>query len=142
MFFIPIGIWNGSPKISVGYYIWKSLIPSVIGNIIGGGFFVGTAYWYLYLTGEGSVAIDFNLGSLESAMEAGGPMGGKRQRQSPSEQTAVSGHNAQNGSFINGIEPPELPHSGGNLSSGIGRELSADVYAKRKGEPSEKGSHV
>lgn len=44
MFLIPIGIFNGAP-ISVGYYIWKSMIPALIGNTIGGGFFVGVVYW-------------------------------------------------------------------------------------------------
>ena len=44
MFLIPIGIFNGAP-IGVGYYIWKSMIPALIGNTIGGGFFVGVVYW-------------------------------------------------------------------------------------------------
>ncbi|MCJ1472266.1 hypothetical protein MMC13_000913 [Lambiella insularis] len=142
MFFIPIGIWNGAPNITVGYYIWKSMIPSVIGNIIGGGIFVGAAYWYLYLTGEGSVNIDFNIGSLESAMEAGGPMEGEQQQQSVNDRTAANGHASHNGSIIEGQEPPELPHSGGYMSSGIGRELSAGMYAKRKGAPNEKETPV
>lgn len=47
------GMWNGAP-ITVGYYIWKSMIPALIGNTIGGALFVGAVYWYLYLTGEGS----------------------------------------------------------------------------------------
>jgi hypothetical protein len=47
MFFIPIAIFVGDPSISIGFYIWKSMIPTLIGNIIGGGFFVGAAYWYL-----------------------------------------------------------------------------------------------
>jgi len=44
MFLIPIGIFNGAP-ITVGYYIWKSMIPALLGNTIGGGFFVGVVYW-------------------------------------------------------------------------------------------------
>lgn len=52
MFFIPAAIFQGAPGISVGYYIWKSMIPALIGNIIGGGLFVGVMYWYLVrLTG-------------------------------------------------------------------------------------------
>lgn len=73
MFFIPTGIWVGAP-FSAGYYIYKSLIPTLLGNMVGGGFFVGFMYWYLYLTGEENVTVEFNLGSLESAMEAGGPI--------------------------------------------------------------------
>lgn len=34
MFFIPLGIWCGAP-FGVGYYIWKSLIPTALGNIVG-----------------------------------------------------------------------------------------------------------
>lgn len=44
--------------ITVGYYIWKSMIPALIGNIIGGGLFVGVVYWYLHLSSEPAVAID------------------------------------------------------------------------------------
>ncbi|MCJ1378478.1 hypothetical protein MMC17_001577 [Xylographa soralifera] len=142
MYFIPIAIFNGSTTITVGYYIWKSLIPTVIGNMIGGGIFVGAAYWYLYLTGEGSIDIDFNVGSLESAMEAGGPMGGKRQRQSIGGQTAAEDRGMSNEKVIEGQEPPELPHSGANMRSGISKELSADTYAKRKGATNEKDGNA
>ena len=76
MFFVPMGIFLGNPDITVGYYIWKSLLPALIGNIIGGGFFVGVAYWYMvcqdinssevphtnaycqYLLGEGPIPVD------------------------------------------------------------------------------------
>lgn len=35
------------------------MIPSLIGNIIGGGLFVGMAYWYLHVSGEeGPIAVD------------------------------------------------------------------------------------
>ena len=50
------------------------MIPTLLGNIVGGGLFVATPYWYLYLTGDDGVSVDFNIGSLASAMEAGGPM--------------------------------------------------------------------
>jgi hypothetical protein len=35
MFYIPIGMVNGAP-VSVGRYVWHSMIPSLIGNILGG----------------------------------------------------------------------------------------------------------
>lgn len=41
MFFVPTAIWQHDPAINVGYYIWKSMIPALIGNIIGGALFVG-----------------------------------------------------------------------------------------------------
>jgi formate/nitrite transporter FocA (FNT family) len=47
MFFVPQAIFLGSPDITVGYYIWKSMIPALIGNIVGGGLLVGVVYWYL-----------------------------------------------------------------------------------------------
>jgi hypothetical protein len=53
MFYIPLGIWlDDSKKLTVGTYIGKSMAAAGLGNIFGGGFFVGTLYWYIYLTGE------------------------------------------------------------------------------------------
>ncbi|KAI4725944.1 Formate/nitrite transporter [Aureobasidium sp. EXF-10728] len=52
MFYIPVAIFLGAPQISVGLYIWKSMIPALLGNIVGGGLFVGVVYWYLYLAGN------------------------------------------------------------------------------------------
>lgn len=59
MFFITMRIWNGAP-FGVGYYIWESMLPTALGNMVGGGFFVGTIYWYLYLPGERDVEVSFN----------------------------------------------------------------------------------
>lgn len=59
MFYIPLAIFLHHPKISVGYYIWKSMIPAGLGNIVGGGLFVAIIYWYLFLVGQGGpVTID------------------------------------------------------------------------------------
>lgn len=58
MFLIPNAIMHGSQTISVGLYIWKGIIPALLGNIIGGGFFVGCLYYYLHLQGQSDVAID------------------------------------------------------------------------------------
>lgn len=47
------------PDLTVGCYIWKSMIPAALGNIVGGSVFVAVVYWYLYLVGtEGPVCID------------------------------------------------------------------------------------
>lgn len=150
MFFIPIGIWNGAP-FGVGYYIWKSLIPTALGNMVGGGFFVGSLYWYLYLTGEGQVEVSFDMGGLASAMEAGGPMGRSDNRSRCNEcggrMHVLDGVESRNG----GVEAKKigspatggevdakthLPHSGGGLASGVGMELSNEKYMKRKGDSS------
>ncbi|KAL3493515.1 Formate/nitrite transporter [Aspergillus germanicus] len=49
MTFVPMAIWLEAPGISVGLYVWKGIIPTLLGNIVGGGLFVGTYYWYMYL---------------------------------------------------------------------------------------------
>ncbi|KAJ5634269.1 hypothetical protein N7528_002111 [Penicillium herquei] len=49
MTFIPLGIWVDTPGITVGLYIWKGIIPTLLGNILGGSLFCGTYYWYMYL---------------------------------------------------------------------------------------------
>ncbi|KAJ5579635.1 formate/nitrite transporter family protein [Penicillium hispanicum] len=57
MTFIPMAIWLDAPKITVGLYIWKGIIPTVIGNILGGGLFCGTYYWYMYLLDINSLSV-------------------------------------------------------------------------------------
>lgn len=52
MYFIPCAIFYGHPTITTSFYVWKSLIPTTLGNIVGGGLFVAVPYWYLYLWGE------------------------------------------------------------------------------------------
>lgn len=44
MFLVPVGMYYGAP-FGVGYYIWKSMIPAALGNIVGGFGFVGVSYW-------------------------------------------------------------------------------------------------
>ena len=115
MTWVPLALWLGHPEISAGLYIWKSLIPTLIGNFLGGGVFVGTAYWYLYLTGEDAVDVHFNVGGIGSAVQEGvGPTDGK---------------------VIHGREPEDhakrLPDSGGAMVSGIGRELSGEKFGKK-----------
>lgn len=58
MYFVPTAIFHGDPTISTTFYIWKSLIPALIGNIVGGALLVGVFFWYLYLAGEGPVSVD------------------------------------------------------------------------------------
>ena len=141
MYFIPVAIFYGHPDIGVGLYIWKSMIPTALGNTLGGGLFVGGMYWYLYLTGPGSEDIKFDLGYLDSAMEAGGPVGPSIRNSGPNSQ---SSQEEKNGTITKGKEPGEghpnhvgsLPSSDQQMASGLGRELSAEAYTHRKGEPS------
>ena len=77
-----MGIWVGTPDLTVGLYIWKGIvsnrfskhvsapkkrvrnepnrlqIPAGLGNIIGGAVFCGGYYWLMYLWGEEPIAID------------------------------------------------------------------------------------
>ena len=103
---------------------------------------MGAAYWYLFLTGSGSVDIDFNLGSLNTAMDAGGPLGRAHARS----QGIPNGHHGSEGEVIEGkviddVAPhvdsnasESLPHSGSYMASGIGKELSPDIYANSPGQ--------
>jgi len=64
MFFIPMGILlKGVPTLvsqaglTLEHLTWtgfltRNLLPVTIGNVIGGGFFVATIYWYVYLRPE------------------------------------------------------------------------------------------
>jgi len=66
MYFIPLAIFiknfdpayfatvaekltDGGRMLTWGNFIVRNLIPSTIGNIIGGGFMVGLMYWFIYL---------------------------------------------------------------------------------------------
>ena len=61
MYFIPTGIflhsWAGvalpagmaADALNWGSFLWNNLLPVTIGNIIGGGVFVGMSYWGAYL---------------------------------------------------------------------------------------------
>jgi len=57
MAFIPLGIWVGAP-ISVGLYIWKGIIPALLGNIVGGALFCGCYYYYMYILGNEPIVIN------------------------------------------------------------------------------------
>jgi len=47
MFFVPLGMFYGA-DVSWGQFIVNNLIPVTLGNIVGGGLFVGVIYWWLY----------------------------------------------------------------------------------------------
>ena len=48
MFYIPMGIFEGAP-VTWASFVFNNLIPSALGNIVGGAFFVGGIYWYTYI---------------------------------------------------------------------------------------------
>jgi formate/nitrite transporter FocA (FNT family) len=47
MFFIPSGIMYGA-NVTWAQFFTVNLIPVTLGNIVGGGLFVGAIYWYIY----------------------------------------------------------------------------------------------
>ena len=47
MFFIPVGIMYGA-KVTWSAFLLDNLVAVTLGNIIGGAFFVGGIYWYVY----------------------------------------------------------------------------------------------
>ena len=47
MFFIPLGIFYGAPVSWYQFFV-VNLIPVTLGNIVGGSFFVGAIYWFVY----------------------------------------------------------------------------------------------
>lgn len=48
MFFLPAAIFTGSAG-EYGYFLWKNLIPAILGNTLGGAF-VAFCYWFVYIT--------------------------------------------------------------------------------------------
>uniref|UniRef100_A0A0G4I9I7 PAS domain-containing protein n=1 Tax=Chromera velia CCMP2878 TaxID=1169474 RepID=A0A0G4I9I7_9ALVE len=47
LFFVPLAMMYGS-QISVGDFLWKNLIPSILGNYVGGALFCGGGLFLLY----------------------------------------------------------------------------------------------
>ncbi|CAF1074646.1 unnamed protein product [Rotaria sordida] len=56
MFTVQMGMILGA-DLSIGNYILHVLIPVTLGNIIGGGGFVGFVYWYLYLAKKSNIDV-------------------------------------------------------------------------------------
>ena len=114
------------------------MIPTALGNIIGGGLFVGGMYWYLYLTGEGSDNITFNIGGLDSATEISGPVDRSLRKPVP---VSANGQDEKEHVMMNGKGPEQghpdhaasLPSSDQAMASGLGRELTAEKYKDMKG---------
>ena len=55
--FVPT-LRNKLTDITIGMYIGKGIAPALLGNIVGGGLFVGVLYWYLHLQGQDDILID------------------------------------------------------------------------------------
>jgi hypothetical protein len=129
MFFIPMAIFVGAPEpLTVTFYIWKSLIPALIGNAIGGGLFVGVLYWYLYLAGN-EVPIHFDNTPMDTAVyEQGGPL-----HQHMTSTGAGTGYGTQsNGHGPEIKDGHAIPDSGNRGVSGLARDLHGKMFKKEK----------
>ncbi|KAF2464242.1 formate/nitrite transporter family protein [Lindgomyces ingoldianus] len=73
MFFIPMGIWLETPKLSVGLYVWKGIIPAGLGNIVGGALFCGAYYWYMYILMQPDIPVDGMYYDRVEGIEVKGP---------------------------------------------------------------------
>jgi len=59
MFTLPLGIALNAPGVSIGLYIWKTMIAALIGNFVGAVLLSLTFYWlYLHPHGEHSEAVE------------------------------------------------------------------------------------
>jgi formate/nitrite transporter len=66
MFFIPLGIYYGA-QVSWYQFFVVNLIPVTLGNIIGGSFFVGVIYWFVY---ESKILSGYGPGMISAAQDA------------------------------------------------------------------------
>lgn len=129
MYFIPTAIFynHNKPPITVSFYIWKSLIPTLLGNIVGGALGVAVPYWYLYLFQE-ETEVSFDIGGQGTAVaENMGPAG----------RLGRSG--VLHGREVEEEHPAmQLPHSGAGFQSAVSKELSEEKYGKKKEAEAEK----
>jgi len=127
MYFIPLAIFLGAPEpLTVRYYIWKSMIPSFLGNAIGGGLFTGVVYWYLFLAGT-EVEIHFDTMPTDTAVyEQGGPL-----ERTITATGAGTGYGREtNGGETKTPHDTTIPDSGNRGISGIAREFHAKHFKK------------
>jgi len=121
MYFIPLAIFVGAPEpLTVRYYIWKSMIPSGLGNIVGGGLFTGVLYWYLFLHDQ-EVPIHFDNLPIDTAVFGTAPGSGD-----------MTGTRVKFGSTEGKVEQNEqiLPDSGNQAQSGIARDYHISHFKK------------
>ncbi|MFD0485450.1 formate/nitrite transporter family protein [Kineococcus sp. GCM10028916] len=72
MFFLPAAHWAGVPGIGWGS-ILRNWVFAGLGNAIGGGVFVGAAYWFLYLKGKDDAPAAGPAATSDASGTAGAP---------------------------------------------------------------------
>ncbi|PVH73906.1 hypothetical protein DL98DRAFT_605998 [Cadophora sp. DSE1049] len=134
MYFIPLAIFLGAPKpLTVGYYIWKSMIPALLGNIIGGGLFCDAVYWYLFLEGE-EVEIHFDEMIEGRKGSAFGVPFTEHITNKPNHHM-TNGHNQ---THIHGhrVDPSNqpLPNSGNMAITGFAKDYQARDFRRKESD--------
>jgi hypothetical protein len=95
------------------------MIPSLIGNFIGGGLFTGVIYWYLFLAGT-EVEIHFDTQPLDTAVyEQGGPL-----------EHQITATGAGTGYSTEHKGPGIVPNSGNGGVSGFAKDFHARHFKK------------
>ena len=61
-FLIPVGMMYGA-DISISHLLFRALLPATLGNIVGGGIFVGAVYWYVFDSMASSIQIFSRIGA-------------------------------------------------------------------------------
>ncbi|KAG9229087.1 Formate/nitrite transporter-domain-containing protein [Amylocarpus encephaloides] len=138
MFFIPLAIFLEAPApLSTSYYIWKSMLPSLLGNAIGGGVFVGGAYWHLFLSGGQEVEIHFDGvgGDGKRESEVMYTCNSLRQKSSVASEATRCDNQSENGSSkaVEDGAKLELPSSCQCGLSRLGEDLDA-IQFRRSGD--------
>lgn len=89
MSFIPMGIWQQTPGLTVGLYIWKGIIPVLLGNLVGGGLFVGAYMWYFFLQGQNTVidGVEYDAPPPALLGATGGMLNLSKKERTPDEET-------------------------------------------------------
>lgn len=95
-----MGLWIGTPDLTIELYIWKGIVPVLIGNIIGGSIFVGGYYWWTHIALENDIAIDGSIlgvtaseqasnSARNKTLDVGAPGIGKQSEKSDFDRLAV-----------------------------------------------------
>ncbi|KFA62430.1 hypothetical protein S40285_06082 [Stachybotrys chlorohalonatus IBT 40285] len=86
-FLVPIGMFYGT-NFSVGKFIYQSVIPVTIGNIIGGSGLTGAMLWFLYGRND------------TLATKTGQPLSGEKKSRGGISMHGVSGRGGENGETV------------------------------------------
>lgn len=100
-----MGMYLGA-DLGVGYYIWHSMIPVCLGNIVGGGLFVGVAHWYMFLYRGGTEGTSVGAPGFLSRVLTGQKTTGSSSRSSDN-AIPLAGQETQS-TYVNSARPEKM----------------------------------